>query len=48
MPAAVAGGLVSFALNDKPGVAPDTRRRILDATIACAKPNQLVCPDEVA
>jgi DNA-binding LacI/PurR family transcriptional regulator len=29
--AGVSKGLVSFALNDKPGVAPDTRRRILAA-----------------
>jgi DNA-binding LacI/PurR family transcriptional regulator len=28
--AGVSKGLVSFALNDRPGVAPDTRRRILD------------------
>ncbi|WP_309063721.1 LacI family DNA-binding transcriptional regulator [Streptomyces sp.] len=29
--AGVSKGLVSFALNDRPGVAPDTRRRILEA-----------------
>jgi DNA-binding LacI/PurR family transcriptional regulator len=29
--AGVSPGAVSFALNDRPGVAPDTRRRILDA-----------------
>jgi DNA-binding LacI/PurR family transcriptional regulator len=29
--AGVSKGLVSFALNDRPGVAPDTRKRILEA-----------------
>src|SRR3546814_9396714 len=32
--AGVSKGLVSFALNDRPGVAPDTRRRILEAAEA--------------
>jgi len=32
--AGVSKGAVSFALNDRPGVAPDTRRRILDAAAA--------------